>query len=183
MIIAIDYDGTVADTNTEKVRWIKSNLHRDIAPWNCDRTDCVPLIGESEYRRMGEHVYGRESTLTAGPIPGAIESVSKLAEEHTLYLLSARGEKRLPFAVEWLVDKGIDPCFAGYKTSSGSSKAAVCHTLGASVLIDDDPRHLMDPELGEIHRILLQNGRAEVPAWGDGIRFCDSWKSVMKAIR
>lgn len=95
MTIAIDYDGTIADTNTEKSIWIRENLGREISPWDCDRTDCVPLIGEEAYIAMGNFVYDRDSTLKAGFVPDAAESVRLLATKHTLYLLSARGNTRL----------------------------------------------------------------------------------------
>ena len=63
MRIAIDYDGTIADTNRVKADWILQNLGQVVAPWNCDRTNCVPIIGESAYQIMGDVVYERESTL------------------------------------------------------------------------------------------------------------------------
>lgn len=49
LIIAVDYDGTIANTNAEAVKWIKTHVGRDVEPWQCNRTDCVPLIGKSPY--------------------------------------------------------------------------------------------------------------------------------------
>ena len=65
MIIAIDYDGTIADTNREKVQWIAAQLGKQVPPWMCNRTDCVPLIGLDAYEKMGGVIYEEERTLQA----------------------------------------------------------------------------------------------------------------------
>lgn len=65
LIVAVDYDGTIADTNREKAKWIEANLGIAVSPWHCDRTDCVPIIGEEAYRRLGDWVYERPSTFFA----------------------------------------------------------------------------------------------------------------------
>ena len=51
LIIAVDYDGTIANTNTEAVKWIKTHGGHDVEPWQCNRTDCVPLIGKVHMRK------------------------------------------------------------------------------------------------------------------------------------
>ena len=70
LIIAVDYDGTIANTNAEAVKWIKTHMGRDVEAWQCDRTDCVSLIGKSPYEEMNDYVYERESTLAAVEVPG-----------------------------------------------------------------------------------------------------------------
>ena len=32
MIVALDYDGTIADTNREEAAWIEANLGQAVAP-------------------------------------------------------------------------------------------------------------------------------------------------------
>lgn len=182
MIIAIDYDGTIADTNSEKSRWIKEHLHRDVAPWDCDHTDCVPLIGETAYVEMCNVVYEKPSTMKASLVNGSSTAIEELAQSHTLYLLSARGNDRLAYAEENLERRGLHRFFTGFHTSSGSSKAAVCHHLGAHVLVDDDPRHLVDPDLADIVRVLIQAGRPEAPPLNDRVVFCADWTEVISTI-
>ena len=75
LIIAVDYDGTIANTNAEAVKWIKTHVGRDVEPWQCNRTDCVPLIGKSPYEEMNDYVYERESTLAAAEVPGAANAL------------------------------------------------------------------------------------------------------------
>src|SRR6185503_11927716 len=69
LILAVDYDGTIANTHAEAVKWIKTQLGRDVEPWQCNRTDCVPLIGKSPYEEMNDYVYERESTVAAAEVP------------------------------------------------------------------------------------------------------------------
>jgi hypothetical protein len=51
LIIAVDYDGTIANTNAEAMKWIKTHVGRYVEPWQCNRTDCVPLIGKVHMRK------------------------------------------------------------------------------------------------------------------------------------
>ncbi len=182
MVIAIDYDGTLADTNALKVRWIRERLGLEIAPWLCSRTECVPLIGRA-YEEMGEEVYGRESTLAASPVPGAPEAIRTLALQAELHVVTARPLRRLAFAREWLERQGLLTCFRGLHSTADTSKAAVCTLLGAGALIDDDVRHLQGVHLPGLRRILLQNGRREAPALEEDIRFCAGWPEVLVVLR
>ena len=69
LIIAEDYDGTIANTNAEAVKWIKTHVGRDVEAWQCNRTDCVSLIGKSPYEEMNDYVYERESIWQQGKSP------------------------------------------------------------------------------------------------------------------
>lgn len=179
MIIAIDYDGTIADTNREKVNWIAEKLGKSVSPWVCNRTDCVPLIGLDAYEKMGAYVYERESTLQAGEIPGALAALHMLSEKAALHVVTARPPRRLTYARQWLKKQGVLACFEELHTSAGSTKADVCAAIGADILIDDDIRHLQTLSSGELQRILLQEGRNERPDCGPGILFCNSWQAVL----
>ena len=182
MIIAIDYDGTIGDTNHEKVKWIENNLDKAISPWECNRTDCVPIIGLEAYTSMGNYVYERESTLQANEVSGAIDALRILSREAQLYVVTARPKWRIPYAREWLEKKGVLSCIEGFHTSMGSSKAAVCSAIGANFLIDDDVRHLRGVDVKGLFRILLQNGRKNNPDSGSDVTFCRSWQDVLKFI-
>jgi len=181
--IAIDYDGTIGDTNREKVKWIAANLGQAVSPWHCSRTDCVPIIGLAAYERMGNHVYERESTLQANEVPGALDALRALSRKAVLHVVTARPEARVPHAREWLASQGGLPLIAGVHSSAGSSKSAVCAAIGASILIDDDVRHLRQVEVAGLHRILLQDGRDDVPDCGPGVTPCRSWQDVLEYVK
>jgi phosphoglycolate phosphatase-like HAD superfamily hydrolase len=150
MRIAIDYDGTIADTNRGKVRWIREHLSLDIAPWDCNRTNCVPIIGADEYGRMSDVVYERDSTLAARPVPGAIAALETLSASHELHVVSARLERRLAFAREWLRAHQAARYFLSVCSAYDGGKPAICLRIGADALIDDDARHLRPSSLSPV---------------------------------
>ena len=179
MIVAIDYDGTIADTNLEKTRWIKAHLGVQVSPWHCNRTDCVPIIGAEAYQSLGDWVYERESTLQAEAMPGALGALRVLAESVELCIVTARPERRITFAREWLEGKGVLRSIKEIRTSSGTTKAEVCAAIGARVLVDDDLRHVQTADVEGLVRILLQHGREDNPDCGPGVAFCTSWPQVL----
>ena len=50
MRLAIDFDGTIADTNRVKGRLNLGKLGIVVEPWRCDRTHCVPIISRAGLR-------------------------------------------------------------------------------------------------------------------------------------
>lgn len=182
MIIAIDYDGTIADTNRQKVRWIRANLGIEVEPWQCNRTDCVPLIGSEAYERMGREIYQRKSSLGAPEVPGALQAVRTLARTAELHVVTARPPRIMDYSREWLRGKDLMGCLAGIVSSDGSAKSELCAAIGARVLIDDDIRHLRDVELEGLVRIYLQEGRRDIPECGPGVVFCRSWEGVVRVV-
>jgi len=182
MIVAIDYDGTIADTNRQKVKWIRARLGIDVAPWECNRTDCVPLIGIEAYEEMGREIYERESSLAAPEVPGALRALRGLACRAEVHIVTARPPRIMDFSREWLQRKGVFECLSGIVSSEGSTKSDICAAIGARVLIDDDSRHLRDVEAEGLTRIYLQEGREKAPACGSGVVFCRSWAEVVRLV-
>ena len=179
MIVAIDYDGTIADTNLVKVEWVKAHLGLDLSRWQCSRTSCVPLIGIADYERMIAVVYERDSTLQAQPLPGALEAIRALAASVQVHIVTARPPRRIEFAREWLSLHGILPHIAGIESSVGSSKGLICAQIGAQALVEDDERHLLRADVSGLRRILLHYGRPARAESIPGIDFCTIWSQVL----
>ena len=99
-MFALDYDGTIADTNAVKSQWIRDHLGKKIEPYNCDRTWCVPLIGEDNYNRMSNVVYDRRHSLSAFPVPGAPNALKIISGHGPVYVITARDSTNAPFAEE-----------------------------------------------------------------------------------
>jgi 5'(3')-deoxyribonucleotidase len=178
MRIAIDYDGTIADTNRAKARWILQNLGQVVPPWDCDRTSCVPIIGESAYEKMGDVVYERESTLQTEEVAGASRAIRVLAETAEIYVVTARPPARMAFTREWFTMRGLEGLVREFQSSQSTTKEAVCRTVGADVLIDDDLRHLRDVRLPGLKRILFEHGREDSTTVPEVIT-CRSWSEVL----
>ncbi len=182
MIVAIDYDGTIADTNRQKVQWIRANLGIEVEPWECNRTDCVPLIGIEAYERMGRDIYERKCSLDAPEVPGALQAIRGLARTAELHIVTARPPRIMNYSREWLQEKDVIGCLAGIVSSEGAAKSDICAALGARVLIDDDIRHLRDVEVEGLVRVYLQEGRESAPGCGPDVVFCRSWAEVLHFI-
>jgi 5'(3')-deoxyribonucleotidase len=183
LTFAVDYDGTITDTNNEKVKWIRTNLGLKIPPWQCNRTDCIPIIGASAYARMTDYVYEAESTLRTEEVPGAAGALQAISAVGDVYVVTARTPRRIAYAEEWLCRNNISSHVKDVLTSDHSSKAAVCRDIGATVLIDDDARHLDVPDLDWLTRVLLHHGRTELPLLGAGVVFCGSWQAVLRLFK
>ncbi len=186
MKFGIDYDGTIADTSSMKVIWIKENLGKDVPPWKTDRTSCVPLIGLENYEKMSDAVYESDLTMRAPEIPGAIKAIKKLAKKGELYIITARLAHRVKYAQEWLASKGILELFSGFRTSDKvngikKTKQELCLELGLDILIDDDQRHLVEIKLPKLRKILIKHGSSEEIRLPD-IEYVKSWNDVLKLL-
>lgn len=181
-LIAIDYDGVVADTNRVKSQWIGTHLDIEIPPSLCNRSDCVPLIGESSYERMAAEVYERDATLAAPAVKGAKRALEMLADRWRLLLVTARTQERLSYAAQWLAKHQLHHLFADLRSSEGTRKTDIALGVGAAVLVDDDIRHLKSTPSGSPRLILFSPGVVREIDATDGILVADSWDEVVELV-
>lgn len=178
-LIALDYDGVIADTNQVKSEWIAEHLGMDVPPWLCDRTECVPIIGLENYAQMSPVVYGREASQRARPLPGAVEAIQSLRRTCRLAIVTARTAEQIQWVREWLAHQGIEDAFEGvYSSSGGMAKADIVRRLGAIALVEDDVRHLLQaPEtrFARIHLAPHQEGASSHP----GIAVARDWAAAL----
>ena len=187
--IGLDYDGTIADTGLAKADWIREHLGIEVPPWRTDRTMCVPIIGAENYERLSRVVYAPEASMRADEVPGASLAIRALSKEYRLFIVTARDAQQMTWAREWLANRGLDACMAGFLSSAqraadGSrlSKAQLCRDNRIDVLIDDDERHLRDSSLAGLRRILLKNGCDQPLDLADGIELASSWDQVSRLL-
>ncbi|MBN1290878.1 MAG: hypothetical protein JXB48_03485 [Candidatus Latescibacteria bacterium] len=179
-MFALDYDGTIADTNTIKSKWIRDEFGIEIAPYNCDRTWCVPIIGEDNYNRMSPFVYDREHSLQAKPIPGAPEALRTLSEHSPVYVVTARTGSNAPFAEEWLTEHGLMQYIERIIPGTGEPKITVAKSLGCSILIDDDIRHLTDMPGNGMKLLLIKPGFEGDVSLPLGVTLCTTWERLVE---
>ena len=178
----VDYDGTIADTNLMKTRWIREHLHKQVDPWQCDRTNCVPLIGAESYERMANTVYERTWSLAAPPVAGALAGLQALRRCGKVYVLTARLPYRLAFAREWFERQGVPEFSDALLSSAESDKLSVCERHDINVLIDDDERHLLPLLQSGIRGILLKVGFAGTLSLPVGVEICRAWPEVLAVL-
>lgn len=181
--VAVDYDGTIADTNLVKSEWLKRNMNIEVDPWRCDRTTCETIVGREKYNEMAKYVYGRELSLGASEVRGARGGLKQLKKLGSVFLMTARDDKMLPWAEMWLAEHGLRDDIDKVITNSGQPKLKLCHEYEINVLIDDDQRHVFEPEPVDIKRILLKNGmdgNLDVPEY---VALCRDWGEVITVVR
>lgn len=179
--IALDFDGTIADTNAMKSILIQEKLGREIPAWQCDHTLCAPQIGEEAYNEICAIVYDRESTLKTPPLPGVPELLPKLAEKAEIYMLTARPAYRLEFAKEWLENRQLDRYFQRLLSShvedrTWRPKLDICAENGFVLLLEDDARHL-EQETNGIARVLIKNGCFEEIEIAENVKLVSGWQA------
>ncbi len=182
MTVAIDFDGTIADTNSEKASWIRRTLAITVIPHLCDRTSCMRIIGENEYERMSKHVYSQETTLHLPPVTGALEAICQLQEKRRVVIVTARTGTILESASLWLSRHAETKALklVGVSTSH-TSKAEVCQGEGAKVLVDDDERHLYHASALGIFPILFKYLAPEEFEHGE-TKICRSWEEILTCL-
>ena len=184
--IALDFDGTIADTNRPKSEWIKKLYDVDLEPWQCDHTTCLPALGLDRCREIGKIVYEEESTLKTPPLPDVLELLPKLAEKAELYMITARDVRRMEFTKTWLKQHNLFGYFHGFWTnaipqSPERYKLDVCQENNLELLMDDDVRHL-PAGWDEITKVLIKPGLEKkidvaadvtlVTGWTEFYQFC-----------
>ncbi|OGO20315.1 MAG: hypothetical protein A2Z14_18520 [Chloroflexi bacterium RBG_16_48_8] len=175
-MFAIDFDGTIADTNTLKSRWILNHLGIQIPPYACDKTTCVSKIGLNQYTRMAVEVYKADHSLKVQPIPGSLQALNALHEHGPIYVVTARDPEELLVVSEWLSLEKLDQYITRLLPTNGVSKISLAESLNCQVLIDDDIRHLVSDSSQHLLRILLKIGHDEEMEMPPNVKLCTSWR-------
>lgn len=166
MRIALDFDGVIHDITAVKQRYARLvhgvELER-AAVW---RPRVLEHLTESEHTAMVEAAHMTPLGDHGDAMEGALEAISQLvADDHDLYVVTARNDGEIPFAREWLRALGVP--LRQIRHTRRASKLEYCLALGVSVLFDDHP-HVLQPLVGSaVHPVLLRtpyNAHLEVPA-------------------
>ena len=181
MKIGIDFDGTVADTSTAKSSYIESHFGLDVPPCRCNRTECVPLIGEAAYEEMGRVMYSRERTLQIPPVPGSVPAIRELAERASLFVVTARASSQRSIVEDWLHRNELDDCFKDiFGAEPGRDKVSTCELHSIDILIDDDTRHLR--EVNQLPRRILFQSDGSRTMSDDTYQVASSWADLISVI-
>jgi uncharacterized HAD superfamily protein len=175
-MFAIDFDGTIADTNTLKSLWILEHLGIRIPPYACDKTTCVSKIGIDHYMKMANEVYKADCSLKAEPIPGSFTAINALKAYGPIYVITARDKEELLVASEWLSIHKLSKNIAQLLLANGTSKINLAESLNCKVLIDDDIRHLVSDSSQLVSRILLKVGLDEDMKTPPNVTLCTTWR-------
>ena len=145
--IAFDFDGVIAATNESKKQWF---LERNI---KIDKTDKTSIYKELRkileidevdniYKEMSKNIFTKEILEKTKPIKGSIETIKQLSKKYEIYIITARTNKLIEYAKEWLQKYNIDKNIKEIISSSYEPKQTICKRKDIFFLCDDDIRHL-----------------------------------------
>lgn len=152
-VIGIDLDDVLLDFNPALYAWhnalynttfkyedITSYFIEDIL--QCTRDEVFAKI--TEFYQTNEHA-------RILPIPGALEAVKNLNQNHTLIVVTSKPDYLRPLTTKWL-EKYFPNIFQTIHftnhflgdESNRRTKSEICKELGIEVFIEDGPSHALD---------------------------------------
>ena len=188
MRIAIDFDGTIANTYLLQQRFCKERfgIHLPLEA-SVGTLRKSFLITEERIKEAKEYVHG-EATLSAPLMSGAREAIQKLiAAGHTVIILTGRVQAGMKYAKEYLAQHRIpyhhflfvsDDEPRRLKNGEILSKEAVLHHLHFDVMIDDQLKELAKLTAAGVTIIILDqpwNRTEDIPP---GVIRMNDWKVI-----
>jgi 5'(3')-deoxyribonucleotidase len=182
-VLGVDYDGTIADANRMKAKWVLENLNFKVPSWKCSRALLAPLIGFENYEELSRVVYGKEWSLNAPPVEGAIEGLRELRRLGKVYIVTVRSESGIRWAMEWMKSQKIINLVEGFISASERSKDEICRNHSLNVLVDDDIRHLTNMK-GDFLKILIKaGGPRKWPDCPEDVQYVSSWEELLSKVK
>lgn len=132
----------IADRYSLKHSVSEYHVYEFFKIWNCSRDEADRRVHEffkTPYFKNG-----------INPIPGAREALEKLSEMYNLSIVTSRQNAIKEHTIEWIQRyyPGLfeEIHFGNHFALDGQSrpKSDICKSLGAKVLIDDNPRYAME---------------------------------------
>ncbi|CAL5375677.1 unnamed protein product [Camellia sinensis] len=153
IVVAVDVDEVLGNFVSALNRFIadRYSLNHSVSEyhvyeffkiWNCSRDEADTRVHEffkTSYFKTGIH-----------PIPGARQALQKLSRFCNLSVVTSRQNAIRDHTIEWIEKhyKGLfqEIHFGNHFALEGQSrpKSDICRSLGAKVLIDDNPRYAME---------------------------------------
>ena len=106
MLIGIDFDGVIANTNYVKSKLANKLGYGLFAPSIGARTFFIQKIGIDKYNEISSIVYSPEVTKKIQPVRGAIEYIRRLRQVGVgIVIITAREGESLKASKQWLTDR------------------------------------------------------------------------------
>ena len=136
MRIAIDVDGVLADQVKSilvrlNAKYGRQWKHEDVIKWDQEFEDT------DIEKEINKALLEKNYILEIETIPGAVEAVATLAQQHWIMIASARPTETQEFTMRWLT-KHFDSYFKDFINTVDTGKA----DLDADILIDDNIDHI-----------------------------------------
>ncbi len=180
--IAFDFDGVIADTNKEKIKWLRSKGFciecADKTSFYSELSQTLSNVGIEElYNYMSNIIFQPEILYKTKPILGAIETIKKLSQKFNIYIITARTEELIKPVYDWLKKYDLNEDIQEIISSSYESKQDICSKNNICFLCDDDARHLIDKKVKI--RVLFSTDKRKAKS---DISVVESWYEIERIL-
>lgn len=141
--IAFDFDGVIADTNKEKIKWLRNKgFNIKCADKTNFYSEISHILTNTEidklYNNMSKIIFQPETLYRTKPVFEAVEKIKKLSQNFNIYIITARTEKLIKPVYEWLKEYDLSDNIKEIISSSYESKQDICLKNNISFLCDDE---------------------------------------------
>jgi uncharacterized HAD superfamily protein len=192
-VIAVDFDDVVLGFH-DSFRDRFNRLHGTSFTYdqltNYDNWEKVYGLDPETMTRLAFEFYHSPDHDLIKPLPQALESITDLARDYSLQIVTSRPESVKTITLNWLErhlpgkfsDFHFTNLYAGQTGSRIRKKSEVCKALGARAFIDDALKHVRDVASVGIPSLLPDRpwNRTETPP---GVHRMQTWDDMVKWIR
>lgn len=174
MRIGIDIDGVIIDSINYVAKELTQYLGREVKPdevaHNLGKIDNINNIFEEK---------GEEFLCSLDPMELAVDSINSIAQEHDVYIISARFHNHYDITVKWLNRHGIKVNKIIF--TQGKSKSNICKKKRIDVFVEDSVKNAT--ELADIGiKVILYSTEYNLLVDRKDIIRCYDWTSIVKTI-
>jgi len=178
-IIAIDFDGVLADTNGLKAQLVKEQLGKLIPPGDLNRTAALSRLPVNEYNHISQLATNPARTEQTLPVEGSLEGIEQLRKQFEVKILTRRQNHHLRAAEAWVNRHAATNNLPVIGVNKEATKQDWCRRAGALVLADDDLAQVTGFEPGETLGILFApQHHSSWITWG--VKVARSWDELIE---
>jgi uncharacterized HAD superfamily protein len=172
--IGIDMDGVIVDTINYAAAELSKYLGREVKP-----DEVAHDLGKIENIGQLFTEYGERLLCSLAPKELAAESINGLAQDHDVYIISARFYIHYESTLQWLKKHGIKVDKVIF--TEGKGKADVCMEKGIDVFIEDSVKNALELADHGI-KVILYSTEYNSSVQREDIVRCDNWPCIVEAI-
>lgn len=186
MNICVDFDDVLANFSAAFLAFSRTMYGSWLEEEQLTNPDFVAAwkIPREELMRRIVHFNTTRSKQDMLPLPGAQAMIARIAQKHSLHIVTNRPVEIAATTMEWVEQhfpgmfSDAHFCSRGKESRTFRSKSSVCKTIGASILLEDHPHNIISCAGDGIHIYLMDQpwNRQEFPLLPGAIIRVSSWQ-------
>lgn len=196
LTIALDIDEVLACHNAHLADWHNKNYgtSHTASDYTTSRWMEIWGVDNDTVEARAKDFFTDENFEAFQPVPGAIEGLRELRETtpHQYGVITVRRALIAQATTRWLnrvypdiLNAGIHFAFNQWEPGQGGfSKGQLCKDIGATILVDDDPKHCQDALEHGVEPLLFGNYTwNQILPLPNGITRVYDWPALVRYIQ